>query len=56
MKNIAKESIKAVYGSIDPRKLDNSFEVKFIFYLGLIYFKCLIFLISLKKKINKFNF
>ena len=27
MKNIARESIRSVYGSIDPNKKDNSFEV-----------------------------
>ena len=28
MKNIAKFSIKSVYGNIDPMKKDNTFEVK----------------------------
>ena len=30
MKNIARESIMSVYGSIDPHKKDNTFEVSLI--------------------------
>ena len=31
MKNIARESIMSVFGSIDPLKKDNSFEVNLFF-------------------------
>jgi hypothetical protein len=29
MKNIARKSIKSVYGNIDPMKKENTFEVNF---------------------------
>jgi hypothetical protein len=29
MKDIARESIRSVYGNIDPNKKDNTFEVDF---------------------------
>lgn len=36
MKNIARESIRSVFGSIDPNKKDNTFEVNFSHLMFII--------------------
>jgi hypothetical protein len=36
MKNIARESIRSVFGSIDPNKKDNTFEVNLLFFKIII--------------------
>ena len=36
MKKTATMAIKSVYGSIDPNKLDNSFEVNYEIYRYLV--------------------
>ena len=48
MKKVALIAIKSVYNRIDPDKKDNSFEVKFIFYLGLIFSSTILDWIDLK--------
>jgi hypothetical protein len=36
MKNIARESIRSVFGSIDPNKKDNTFEVNLLLFKIII--------------------
>jgi len=38
MKTLATHAIKAVYGKIDPFKLENSFEVRYYFAPSLYFY------------------
>jgi hypothetical protein len=38
MKNIARESIRSVFGNIDPNKKDNTFEVSLSFNVNFYRF------------------